>query len=54
MKTVIGLGISTIGAVLVSTKSICDNLKIGKDDNDEGKFKPIMEEMQPKKIEVED
>ena len=54
VKTVIGLGISTIGAVLVSTKSICDNLKIGKDDNDEGKFKPIMEEMQPKKIEVED
>ena len=51
-KMVIGLSISTIGAILASTKSICDNVKIGKDVDD--KFKPITEEMQPKKIEVED
>ena len=47
-----GLSISTIGAFLASTKSICDNVKIRKDTDD--KFKPITEEMQPKKIEVED
>ena len=50
-KMVIGLSISTIGAFLASTKSICDNVKIGKDTDD--KFKPITEEMQPKKMEVE-
>ena len=54
VKMVIGLIISTVGAFLASTKSICDNLKIGKENRDEKEFKPIMEEMQPKKIEVED
>ena len=51
-KMFAGLMISTVGAVLASTKSICDNLKIGKDNGEE--VKPIMEEIQPKKIEVED
>ena len=50
---ILGLVISTIGAFLASTKSICDNLKFGKESDDE-KFKPIVNEMQPKKIEVED
>ena len=52
-KMVLGLVISTLGAFLASTKSICDNLKIGNEDEDK-KFKPILEEQQPKKIEVED
>ena len=52
-KMILGLVISTIGAFLASTKSICDNLKFGKE-SDDGKFKPIVNEMQPKKIEVED
>ena len=52
-KMFLGLMISTVGAVLASTKSICDNLKIGKENGEE--VKPIMEEdIQPKKIEVED
>jgi len=51
-KMFLGLMISTVGAVLASTKSICDNLKIGKESGEE--VKPIMEEIQPKKIEVED
>ena len=53
---ILGLVISTIGAFLASTKSICDNLKIGKvkDEKDDGEFKPISEEMQAKKIEVEE
>ena len=50
---ILGLIISTFGAFLASTKSICDNLKFGKE-SDDGKFKPIVNEMQPKKIEVED
>ena len=55
-KMLFGLMISTIGAFLGSTKSICDNLKIGKqkDEKDEEEFKPISEEMQAKKIEVEE
>ena len=55
-KMLFGLMISTIGAFLGSTKSICDNLKIGKekDKKDEEEFKPISEEMQAKKIEVEE
>ena len=54
-KMLFGLMISTAGAFLASTKSICDNLKIGKE-KDEGKedFKPISEEMQAKKIEVQE
>ena len=51
-KMFLGLMISTVGAVLASTKSICDNLKIGKESGEE--VKPIMEEIQPKKIEVEE
>ena len=51
-KMLLGLMISTVGAVLASTKSICDNLKIGKESGEE--VKPIMEEIQPKKIEVEE
>ena len=53
IKMIFGLIISTVGAVLASTKSICDNLKIGKENND-SKFKPIVEEMEAKKVEVED
>ena len=53
IKMIFGLIISTVGAVLASTKSICDNLKIGKENND-NKFKPIVEEMEAKKVEVED
>ena len=55
-KMLFGLMISTIGAFLGSTKSICDNLKIGKqkDEKYEEEFKPISEEMQAKKIEVEE
>jgi drug/metabolite transporter (DMT)-like permease len=56
-KIIFGLLISTIGALLASTKTICDNLKIGgKDEKKEkiDKFKPIMSEMESKKIELED
>ena len=53
IKMIFGLIISTVGAVLASAKSICDNLKIGKENND-SKFKPIVEEMEAKKVEVED
>ena len=52
-KIVLGLIISTIGALLISTKSICDNLKIGGKEEKQDKFKPIMSEMEPKKIEVD-
>ena len=52
-KIVLGLIISTIGALLTSTKSICDNLKIGGKEEKQEKFKPIMSEMEPKKIEVD-
>ena len=54
-KIILGLIISTIGALLASTKSICENLKLGrKKDNEEESFKPIMTELEPKKIEVND
>ena len=52
-KMMIGLLISTFGAVLASTKSFCENVKYGKE-KDEGKFRPISNESEPKKIEVED
>ena len=52
-KIVLGLIISTIGALLISTKSICDNLIIGGKEEKQDKFKPIMSEMEPKKIEVD-
>ena len=53
-KIIFGLFISTIGALLASTKSICDNLKIGGKDEKQEKFHPIMSEMESKKIEVEE
>ena len=52
-KMMIGLLISTFGAVLASTKSFCENVKYGKE-KDEGKIRPISNESEPKKIEVED
>ena len=54
-KIIFGLMISTAGALLASTKSICDNLKIGgKEKEEEEKFRPITSEMESKKIEVEE
>ena len=56
-KIIFGLLISTFGALLASTKTICDNLKIGgKDEKKEkiDKFKPIMSEMESKKIGLDD
>ena len=53
-KIIFGLFISTIGALLASTKSICDNLKIGGKDEKQEKFHPIISEMESKKIEVEE
>ena len=50
----LGLIISTAGALLASSKSLCDNLKMGDKKEKEDSFKPIMTEMQSKKIEVED
>ena len=52
-KMMIGLLISTFGAIFASTKSFTDNVKFGKDNNGE-RFKPISTEMESKKIEVED
>ena len=57
IKIVLGLMISTVGALLASTKSICDNLKIGgkeEKENQKEKFNPIVSEMEPKKLEVEE
>ena len=57
IKIVLGLMISTVGALLASTKSICDNLKIGgkeEKENNKEKFNPIVSEMEPKKLEVEE
>ena len=53
-KIMLGLIISTAGALLASSKSLCDNLKMGDKKEKEDSFKPIMTEMQSKKIEVED
>ena len=52
-KIVLGLLISTIGALLASTKSICDNLKFGKD-NKKDSYKPMTTELEPKQLEVSD
>ena len=54
LKIILGLIISTFGALLASTKSVCDNLKLGEKKEKDESFKPIMTEMEPKKIEVED
>ena len=51
-KIILGLFISTVGALLASTKSICDNLKIGGKEEKREKFVSDMSEMKPKKIEV--
>ena len=45
--------ISTAGALLASTKSICENLKFGKDNKKES-YKPMMTELEPKQLEVSD
>ena len=53
-KIGLGLIISTFGAFIASAKSICDNLKIGRKEEKKEQFKPIISEMESKKIEVED
>lgn len=52
-KILLGLFISTFGALLASTKSICENLKFGKDNKKES-YKPMMTELEPKQLEVSD
>ena len=52
-KILLGLLISTFGALLASTKSICENLKFGKDNKKES-YKPMMTELEPKQLEVSD
>ncbi len=52
IKIFLGLMISTVGALLASTKSICDNLKIGGQEEKQEKLRPIMTEMESKKIEL--
>ena len=52
-KIFLGLFISTFGALLASTKSICENLKFGKDNKKES-YKPMMTELEPKQLEVSD
>lgn len=54
-KIIFGLAISNVGALLASTKSFCDNFKIGgKKEEVKDEFKPIMTEMDSKKIEVKE
>ena len=53
-KIIFGLMISTFGALIASAKSICDNLKMGGKEERKEQFKPIISEMESKKIEVED
>ena len=51
-KIFLGLFISTLGALLASTKSICENLKFGRDKKES--YKPMMTELEPKQLEVSD